>query len=109
MYDVKLLDYHYTFWEEPQMSGRKLRKEGVLYTKLIEPSTTMRRLGAATLKSHRTPFESWREAYVTLRYYLSQLVIFINEYIQCLFFRVDRLNIYAKKSDPVPLLSYTLL
>jgi hypothetical protein len=50
------------------MSGRKLRKEGYLYTKLVESPTTMRRLGAATLKSHRQPFETWRNAYVTLRY-----------------------------------------
>ncbi|CAF4488117.1 unnamed protein product [Rotaria sp. Silwood1] len=87
--DVNILDYHYTFWEEPQMSGRKLRKEGFLYTKLVEPGTTIRRLGAATLKSHRYSFETWRNAYVTLR--------------------VDRLNIYLQKSDTSPALSYTLL
>lgn len=68
VHDVKLLDYHYIFWEEPQMSGRKLRKEGHLYTKLVESPTPMRRLSAATLKSHRQPFEAWRNAYVTLRY-----------------------------------------
>ncbi|CAF3547720.1 unnamed protein product [Rotaria sordida] len=88
-HEVKLLDYHYTFWEEPQMSGRKLRKEGFLHTKLVEPATAMRRLGAATLKSHRHSFETWRNAYVTLR--------------------VDRLNIYLHKSDTIPTLSYTLL
>ncbi|CAM4821079.1 unnamed protein product [Rotaria magnacalcarata] len=87
--DVKLLDYHYTFWEEPQMSGRQLRKEGMLYTKLVEPATAIRRLGNATLKSHRHPFETWRNAYVTLR--------------------VDRLNVYLHKSDTSPALSYTLL
>jgi hypothetical protein len=50
------------------MSGRKLRKEGYLHTKLVEPPTAMRLLTAATLKSHRQPFETWRNAYVTLRY-----------------------------------------
>lgn len=50
------------------MSGRKLRKEGYLYTKLVEPASTMKRLSAATLKSHRQPLEVWRNAYVTLRY-----------------------------------------
>ncbi|CAF3144888.1 unnamed protein product [Rotaria socialis] len=87
--DVKLLDYHFAFWEEPQMSGRQLRKEGMLYTKLVEPATAIRRLGNATLKSHRHPFETWRNAYVTLR--------------------VDRLNVYLHKSDTTPALSYTLL
>jgi hypothetical protein len=67
VHDIKLLDYHYIFWEEPQMSGRQLRKEGYLHIKLVEPPTTMRRLGAATLKTHRHPFETWRNAYVTLR------------------------------------------
>ncbi|UJR36230.1 hypothetical protein I4U23_028962 [Adineta vaga] len=89
VHDVKLLDYHYIFWEEPQMSGRKLRKEGHLFTKLVEPPSAMKRLSAATLKSHRQPFEGWRNAYVTLR--------------------VDRLNIYLHKSDSTPALSYTLL
>ncbi|CAF1240206.1 unnamed protein product [Adineta ricciae] len=87
--DVKLLDYHYIFWEEPQMSGRKLRKEGSLYVKLVEPPTAIKRLSAATLKSHRQPFEIWRNVYVTLR--------------------VDRLNIYLHKSDNTSALSYTLL
>ncbi|CAF2400115.1 unnamed protein product [Rotaria sp. Silwood2] len=87
--DVQILDYHYIFWEEPQMSGRKLRKEGFLYTKLVESATAIRRLGAATLKSHRHSFETWRNAYITLR--------------------VDRLNIYLRKSDTTPALSYTLL
>lgn len=50
------------------MSGRKLRKEGVLQVKLVEPANAIRILGAATLKSHRHPFETWRSAYVTLRY-----------------------------------------
>ncbi|CAF5197690.1 unnamed protein product, partial [Rotaria magnacalcarata] len=71
------------------MSGRQLRKEGMLYTKLVEPATAIRRLGNATLKSHRHPFETWRNAYVTLR--------------------VDRLNVYLHKSDTSPALSYTLL
>ncbi|CAF4244736.1 unnamed protein product, partial [Adineta steineri] len=88
IHDVKLLDYHYIFWEEPQMSGRKLRKEGSLHVKLIEPPTPIRLLSAATLKSHRQPFETWRNAYVTLR--------------------VDRLNIYLHKSDKTPSLTYTL-
>ncbi|CAF4190031.1 unnamed protein product, partial [Rotaria magnacalcarata] len=60
-----------------------------LYTKLVEPATAIRRLGNATLKSHRHPFETWRNAYVTLR--------------------VDRLNVYLHKSDTSPALSYTLL
>jgi hypothetical protein len=64
---VHLLDYHFVFWEEPQMSGRQLRMEGYLYTKLIETPTAMQRLTAATLKSGRLPFEHWRNAYVTLR------------------------------------------
>ena len=49
------------------MSGRKLRKEGSLYVKLVEPPTAIKRLSAATLKSHRQPFENWRNVYVTLR------------------------------------------
>jgi hypothetical protein len=58
---------HYIFWEEPQMSGRKLRKEGYLSTKLVMPPTAIQRLTAATLKSHRSTFETWKNAYVTLR------------------------------------------
>jgi hypothetical protein len=69
VHDVKLLDYHYTFWEEPQMSGRKLRKEGYLDAKLIETPTAIRRISAAaTLKSQRHGYETWNNAYVTLRY-----------------------------------------
>ena len=65
--DIRLQDYHYVFWEEPQMSGRKLRKEGYLSTKLVVAPTAMRRFTAATLKSHRSAFETWTNAYVTLR------------------------------------------
>jgi hypothetical protein len=71
------------------MSGRKLRKEGYLYVKLVEPSTTMRRLSTVAHKNPRHGFEAWQNAYVTLR--------------------VDRLNIYLHKSDMNPTLSYTLL
>jgi len=50
------------------MSGRKLRKEGQLYAKLAELPTAMRRISAAaTLKPNRHGFETWRNAYVTLR------------------------------------------
>lgn len=65
---MKLLDYHFTFWEEPQMSGRKLRKEGYLTVMLVEQPTTMRRLSSVALKVQRHGFESWRNAYVTLRF-----------------------------------------
>ena len=64
---MNFLDYHYAFWEEPQMSGRKLRKEGYLYCKLVEQSTGIKRLSQATMKSQRHGFESWQNAYVTLR------------------------------------------
>ncbi len=71
---MKLLDYHYTFWEEPQMSGRKLRKEGYLYVKLVEQATPIRRISAVTIKSQRHGFESWQNGYVTLRFnYYSSL------------------------------------
>jgi len=50
------------------MSGRKLRKEGYLYAKLIEPPTSMRRLSAVAIKSNRHGFEAWRNAYLTLRF-----------------------------------------
>jgi hypothetical protein len=66
--DVHLLDYHLVFWEEPQMSGRKLRKEGYLQAKLLESPSAMQRISAATLKTHRSPLESWKNAYITLRY-----------------------------------------
>ena len=49
------------------MSGRILRKEGHLYAKLVEASTPMKRLSAATMQKHRAPFDIWRNAYVTLR------------------------------------------
>lgn len=65
---MKLLDYHYAFWEEPQMSGRKLRKEGYLYVKLNEQANTIRRIGAATMKLQRHGFEAWHSGYVTLRF-----------------------------------------
>lgn len=87
--EIQLLDYHLTFWEEPQMSGRILRKEGHLYAKLVEASTPMKRLSAATMQKHRAPFDIWRNAYVTLR--------------------VDRLNVYLHRTDVSPTLTYTLL
>ncbi len=65
--DVKLLDYHYTFWEEPQMSGRKLRKEGYLFAKLVESPSAMRRISAAAMKTQRHGFETWKSGYITLR------------------------------------------
>jgi len=105
--DVKLLDYHYTFWEEPQMSGRKLRKEGYLYVKLIEQPTAIRRISAATMKTQRHGFETWQNGYVTLRFTYQFFVLI--EYVEICFSRVDRLNIYLHKSDMNPALSYTLL
>jgi hypothetical protein len=80
------------------MSGRKLRKEGYLYTKLIEPPTAMRRLGAATLKSHRPPFESWRNAYVTLRFeIINSFLFFIKFYfielIVSIFIRISQMQL----------------
>lgn len=70
---MKLLDYHYTFWEEPQMSGRKLRKEGYLSVMLIEQPTAMRRLSTTTMKTQRHGFEKYRNAYVTLRFVSNSL------------------------------------
>lgn len=66
------------------MSGRILRKEGHLYAKLVEASTPMKRLSAATMQKHRAPFEIWRNAYVTLRY-LS--FVFTSQRISLLFCR----------------------
>ena len=67
--DIRLLDYHFIFWEEPQMNGRKLRKEGHLFVKLLERSSSKFLLSAAAaaLNADSSPFESWRNAYVTLR------------------------------------------
>jgi hypothetical protein len=65
---VNLLDYHYAFWEEPQMSGRKLRKEGYLQVKLVEQPTAIRRISQATMKTPRHGFEAWKDGYVTLRF-----------------------------------------
>lgn len=50
------------------MSGRKLRKEGYLEAKLLESGIAMRRLSVATLKVNKHGFESWHNAYVTLRF-----------------------------------------
>jgi hypothetical protein len=50
------------------MSGRKLRKEGYLYAKLIELPTAMKRFSAVALKTHRHGFEAWQSAYITLRF-----------------------------------------
>ena len=71
---MNLLDYHYAFWEEPQMSGRQLRKEGYLSAKLVEQPSAIKRLGAATIKSYRHGFESWNNAYVTLRFDLHRFI-----------------------------------
>lgn len=88
------------------MSGRKLRKEGYLTVLLIEPPTTMRRLSAATMKVQRHGFETWRKAYVTLRFDRNSF----NSYeFSFLFSRVDRLNIFLHKSDLNPTLTYTLV
>lgn len=88
------------------MSGRKLRKEGYLYAKLVESPTAMRRLTAATLKTPRHGFETWRNAHITLRFNTTNSFSLIKDFI---FLRVDRLNIYSHKSDMAPTLSYTLV
>ena len=91
------------------MSGRKLRKEGYLQVKLLETPTTIQRLSAVTLKSHRSPLESWRNAYVTLRYGVELFFSLYHSLSLSRYSSVDRLNIYLHKSDPSPVLSYTLL
>lgn len=103
--EVTLLDYHYTFWEEPQMSGRKLRKDGHLSVMLVESPTAMRRLSTTALKTHRHGFESYRNAYVTLRFDFNSIAC-IDHLFLC---RVDRLEIFLHKSDLNPALSYTLV
>ncbi|CAF1370835.1 unnamed protein product, partial [Didymodactylos carnosus] len=83
--DVSLLRYSLTFWEEPQLTGKNLRKEGLLYTRVSSPP--MQRLARLAVK--QKTFETWKATYVTLR--------------------ADRLNIYTSKSDKEPVLSYALL
>jgi len=48
------------------MSGRQMKKEGYLLARLIEQSNPSR-LWAVATRSQRHGFESWKEAYVTLR------------------------------------------
>lgn len=59
------------------MSGRQLRKEGYLSVRLIEQPNAIRRFGATAMKIHRHGFESWRDAYVTLRFQLKSIFVII--------------------------------
>lgn len=52
------------------MSGRKLRKEGKVLVKILDKSIHKHLISPSSQRQQIAQFESWHEAYVTLKFVL---------------------------------------